>query len=101
MQHDGGHVRPVAGRIVDVVGYGSTASYFEGAPAPTLTNSTSASAGRTTAGSTPTTTPTDFAAGTPTPRNSGTVAPPPEPDPVARTIAEVQGAGATSPGTTT
>ncbi|WP_415328856.1 lamin tail domain-containing protein [Chryseobacterium sp. MMS23-Vi53] len=58
--------------IIDFVGYGSTASYFEGtfAPAPSNTTSIARLAGDTNNNG------TDFTAGTPTPKNSsnGTLA---------------------------
>ena len=84
-------------RIVDLVGYGTAATYFEGsAPTASLSNTTAAL--RALAGYTDTdNNSADFSTGAPTPRNSGNVTPPPEPDPVARTIAEVQGTGAASP----
>ena len=82
--------------IVDLVGYGSTATAFEGtAPAPGLTNSTAAT--RAGAGTDTDNNAADFTAAAPKPENSSTVTPPPPGDPVARTIEEIQGNGPTSP----
>lgn len=82
--------------IVDLVGFGN-ANFFEGTgAAPTLSNTTSAQ--RANAGYTDTNVNSaDFTAAAPAPRNGSNTAPPPEPDPEPHTIAEVQGAGATSP----
>ena len=89
-----------AGAIVDLVGYGSTATFFEGSgPAPGTTNSTSVS--RIDACVDTDQNATDFAAGAPSPANSTTtpqtctIAPPP-PNP-AETIAAIQGASHRSP----
>ncbi|MFL6679287.1 MAG: ExeM/NucH family extracellular endonuclease, partial [Burkholderiaceae bacterium] len=92
-------------QIVDLVGYGASANYAEGSPAP-APSSTSAIF-RTNGGCTDANNnATDFATGTPAPRNSlvapapcsGT-APPPPPPPVAppAAIFQIQGSGATSP----
>ena len=80
--------------IADLVGYGSTANTFEGAPTVTLTNATSAA--RSATGTDTDSNAADFAAGTPTPTPGGTVEPPdPGGDPVA--IADIQGTTDTSP----
>jgi predicted extracellular nuclease len=82
--------------VVDLVGYGSTATAFEGTgPAPGLTNTTSAT--RPAAGTDTDNNAADFTAAAPKPENSSTVTPPPPGDPVAKTIEEIQGNGATSP----
>ena len=82
--------------VVDLVGYGSTATAFEGTgPAPGLTNSTAAT--RASAGTDTDNNVADFTAAAPKPENSSTVTPPPPGDPVAKTIEEIQGNGATSP----
>ncbi len=82
--------------VVDLVGYGSTATAFEGTgPAPGLTNSTAAT--RASAGTDTDNNAADFTAAAPKPENSSTVTPPPPGDPVAKTIEEIQGNGATSP----
>src|SRR5262249_47969402 len=78
---------------VDFVGYGTSATEFEGAaPAPGLSNTTAAL--RANNGATDTdTNSTDFSAGSPNPRNSGAAPPPPT---TAR-IHDIQGASHTSP----
>ncbi len=81
--------------VVDLVGYGS-ANAFEGTgPAPTLTNSTSAS--RSAAGTDTGDNKADFVSGAPAPQNSATAPTEPPADPVAKTIEEIQGNGASSP----
>ena len=66
---------PVTPTVLDLIGYGPTATGFEGAPAPVLTNSTADL--RTPAGQDANNNSTDFVAGTPLPRNSTyTTAPP-------------------------
>src|SRR5699024_5053060 len=70
------------GEIVDTIGYGS-ATIFEGAPAQSLTNSTSASR---TDGIDTDNNAEDFTRGAPTPRNSGGGDPEPPPEPVEATI---------------
>ena len=60
-------------QIVDIVGYGPTASFSEGSPAPVLTNSTADLRGDS--GCTDTSSnASDFATGSPTPRNSAAMA---------------------------
>ncbi len=82
--------------VVDLVGYGGTATAYEGsAPAPGLTNTTAAT--RATTGTDTDNNAADFTAAAPRPENSSTVTPPPPGDPVAKTIEEIQGSGATSP----
>jgi len=82
--------------VVDLVGFGS-AAISETAPAPALTNTTSASrlAGNVDTDNNA----VDFAVGAPTPTNAGAVDPDPDPDPVVTeaTIAEIQGTGPASP----
>ena len=100
-------------QIVDLVGYGTTANFFEGAAAPAPSKTTAvlrASNGCTDTGNNA----SDFAAGTPAPRNSltapapcsgGTTPPPPPPPPPpapppappTAAIYQIQGSGATSP----
>ena len=66
---------PTGAAVIDIVGYGPTATGFEGAPAPVLTNSTADL--RTPDGQDAGNNSTDFQAGTPNPRNSTfTTAPP-------------------------
>jgi len=66
---------PSGPTVIDLMGYGPTATGFEGAPAPVLTNSTSDL--RTPDGQDANNNSTDFVAGTPNPRNSTfTTAPP-------------------------
>ncbi|HEY4288594.1 MAG TPA: choice-of-anchor J domain-containing protein [Puia sp.] len=68
-------VNPSGAAVIDIVGYGPTATGFEGAPAPILTNSTADL--RTPDGQDANNNSTDFQAGTPNPRNSTfTTAPP-------------------------
>lgn len=90
--------------IVDLVGYGG-ANYYETAPAPAASNTTSVS--RVGSGCTDTdNNSADFTSGVPTPRNTASPAsdcgvPPPPPDdcdtPATHEIAEVQGSGTASP----
>ncbi|MFS0705076.1 ExeM/NucH family extracellular endonuclease [Cellulomonas sp. 179-A 9B4 NHS] len=84
--------------VVDLVGYGASASSFAGsAPAPGTGNATSAS--RDAVGTNTADNAADFTVGAPTPTAAG--ADPgeePEPtDPTTRTIAEIQGTGPASP----
>ncbi|MBN9383337.1 MAG: choice-of-anchor J domain-containing protein [Chitinophagaceae bacterium] len=66
---------PSGPTVIDLVGYGPTATGFEGAPAPVLTNSTADK--RTPDGHDTNNNSVDFVAGTPIPRNSTfTTAPP-------------------------
>ena len=66
---------PGGAAVIDIVGYGPTATGFEAAPAPVLTNSTSDL--RTRDGQDADNNSTDFVAGVPNPRNSSfTTAPP-------------------------
>jgi uncharacterized protein len=87
--------------VRDFVGYGPTASSFEGtAPAPGLSNTTAAL--RAGDGATDTDdNAADFSAGAPNPRNSSFVPPPPPPsgcdEPATHEIAQVQGNGNTTP----
>ncbi len=87
--------------VRDFVGYGATASSFEGSgPAPGLSNTTAAL--RADDGATDTdNNAADFAAGAPNPRNSGFEPPPPPPSgcdvPATHEIAAVQGSGASTP----
>jgi uncharacterized protein len=96
-------------QIVDLVGYGSTANYAEGSPAPAPSSTTAIF--RAGNGCTDTdNNATDFVVGTPLPRNSATPLaacsgatppppPPPAPPPSAPTAAiyQIQGNGSTSP----
>ena len=90
-----------ADALVDLVGYGTTATGFEGRPAPGTTNTTSVAR---TGGDTDDNS-KDFAVGPPTPASSGVTRPEPEPEPstspceVAPTheIGAVQGTGAATP----
>jgi len=94
-------------QIVDLVGYGATASFAEGSPAPAPSGNTAilrvnggcADSNNNAA---------DFAPGTPAPRNSlvapapcsgNATPPPPPPPPAPPTVAifQIQGSGATSP----
>lgn len=78
--------------VIDLVGYGSS-STFETAAAPGLSNTTAAK--RNPAGDDTDNNSADVAAGAPDPQSSGSGQPP---TPVTeRTIAEIQGTGATSP----
>ncbi len=66
---------PNGATVIDIVGYGPTATGFEGAPAPVLTNSTSDL--RTPNGQDTQNNSIDFLAGTPLPRNSTFTTTPP------------------------
>ncbi len=58
--------------VIDIVGYGATATQYRGTgPAPTLTNTTSDS--RTTVTTAPTSNATDYLAGAPSPQGTGTL----------------------------
>ena len=84
--------------LVDMVGYGTGNNTFEGATmGANLSNSTSANRKlQTTAGDTDNNN-NDFASGAPSPQNSGSSGPV-DPQPGGeKTIAEIQGTGATSP----
>ncbi|MGH9185959.1 MAG: lamin tail domain-containing protein, partial [Acidimicrobiales bacterium] len=86
--------------VEDLVGYGTTANLFEGAPAPGLSNTTAAL--RDDGGAVDTdNNADDFTAGVPNPRNSGFEPPPPPPTgcdvPPDHEIADVQGSGDASP----
>ena len=94
-----------SGAEVDVVGYGAT-SISEGAPTPSLSNTTSAQ--RNAAGADTDDNSADFSTGAPTPKSAGgdttnpePPAPEPQPDPVEPgatvTIPEIQGTGTESP----
>lgn len=81
--------------LVDMVGYGTGNNTFEGATmSANLSNSTSA--GRKVVGVDTDNNNADFASGAPGPQNSGTPTEPP-PSGGEKTIAEIQGTGATSP----
>ena len=98
-------------QIVDLVGYGTTANFFEGSAAPAPSKTTAVF--RASNGCTDTDNNTaDFVVGTPAPRNSlsapapcsgGTTPPPPPPPappppaPPTAAIWQIQGSGATSP----
>lgn len=91
-------------QIVDLVGYGATANYAEGSPAPAPSSTTAIL--RTNGGCTDSNNnAADFATGTPAPRNSlialapcaGNTPPPPPPAPPTAAIWQIQGSGATSP----
>jgi predicted extracellular nuclease len=87
-------VAPGDASVVDLVGYGSAATVFEGSgPTATLTNTTSA--GRSPAGLDTDDNAADLTAGAPSPEGSGGT-PPAEP-PTSQTIEAIQGEGATSP----
>jgi uncharacterized protein len=77
--------------VYDLVGYGA-ANMFETAPAPGLSNTTSAS--RDAEGTDTDNNSADFTAGAPDPQNSGSEPPPPPP---VKTINEIQGAAHRSP----
>jgi 5'-nucleotidase len=81
--------------VVDLVGYGSTASSYAGtAPAPGTTNATSVS--RSAAHANTADNAADLSAGAPTPQGAGGGTTPPT-GPTAHTIAEIQGTGPASP----
>jgi uncharacterized protein len=77
--------------VYDLVGYGAT-NMFEAAPAPTLSNTTSAS--RDAVGTDTDNNSVDFTVGAPNPQNSESEPPPPPP---VKTINEIQGAAHLSP----
>jgi uncharacterized protein len=77
--------------VYDLVGYGST-NMSEAAPAPGLSNTTSAS--RDAVGTDTDNNAADFTAGAPNPQNAGSEPPPPPP---VKTINEIQGAAHISP----
>ena len=79
-------------QVVDFVGWGAANDWAGAGPAPATTNATSVS--RNSASTNTADNASDFTAGTPTPGAGST---PPPGEPVARTIAEVQGDGDTSP----
>ena len=81
--------------VVDLVGYGAANESAGGAPAPGLTNTTSASRSATHANTANNA--ADFTAGAPSPTDSSTTTEPPPPVDVGeKTIAEIQGTGAAS-----
>ena len=88
-------------QVVDLVGWGSTASAFAGsAPAPGTSNATSVSRDEDASNSADNA--ADFAAGAPTPTGLGADVDPepepePEPEPQVATIAEIQGETDASP----
>ncbi|PVG82044.1 nuclease [Nocardioides gansuensis] len=82
-----------AAGVIDVVGYGA-AVVREGSPAPALSNTTAAT--RDAARRDTDDNAADFTAASPAPHSSGVVTEPP-PGPVSKTIAEIQGTGASSP----
>src|SRR5262245_45242732 len=82
----------VADGVYDLVGYGSATNMFETAPAPGLSNTTSASRGAD--GTDTDNNSADFTASAPDPQNSGSEPPPPPP---VKTINEIQGAAHRSP----
>lgn len=79
--------------IADLVGYGSSANTYEGAPTATLTNTTSAA--RSATGTDTDSNAADLAAGAPTPTPGGPVEPTPGGDTVS--IEDIQGSTDTSP----
>lgn len=79
-------------QVVDFVGYGAANDWAGTAAAPGTSNATSVSRNSTSTNTANNV--ADFTAGTPTP---GAGTPPPPGTPVAKTIAEVQGTGSTSP----
>lgn len=83
--------------VVDLVGYGSTATSYAGtgrAPSPSATTSISRDASHTNTADNA----ADFTAGTPTPTGGGLVTvEPPAPGEDTHTIAQIQGTGTTSP----
>ncbi len=93
----GGSV-PTGAGVVDLVGFGSAAASFETAPTAGTSNTTSVARTKADADDNS----DEFTAGAPTPEGttSGPVEPPPPPPPPVPTehsIAEIQGAGATTP----
>ena len=87
-------VAPGDAAVVDLVGYGAATSFEGSAPAPGLSNTTSAS--RTAAGTDTDDNAADLTAGSPDPKGSG-ASTPPAPEPTPATIEQVQGSGSTSP----
>jgi uncharacterized protein len=82
--------------VVDIVGYGATASCFEGAgPAPGLSNTTAALRANGGCTDTDNTSP-DFAAGAPSPRNTATALDPCEPEQAPAVAASTPAPGATN-----
>jgi predicted extracellular nuclease len=81
--------------VVDLVGYGTAAAFEGTAPAPTLSNTTAAT--RAATGADTDDNKADFTSAAPDPENSSTGPTQPPGDPVAATIEQVQGPGATSP----
>ncbi len=79
-------------QVVDFVGYGGANDWAGSGAAPGTTNSTSVS--RSSTSTNTANNAADFTAGAPTPGAGST---PPPGEPVAKTIAEVQGTGASSP----
>ena len=80
--------------VVDLVGYGAATSFEGSAPAPDLSNTTSAS--RAASGADTDDNAADLTAGSPDPQGSG-ASTPPAPEPTPATIEQVQGSGSTSP----
>jgi predicted extracellular nuclease len=82
--------------LLDAVGYGTTATSFEETnTGVNLTNTTAAA--RSSVGADTDKNAPDFIEGAPDPKNSGSGPVEPPAGPVSRTIAEIQGTGATSP----
>ncbi|GAB3079077.1 ExeM/NucH family extracellular endonuclease [Pedococcus soli] len=81
-------------QVIDFVGYGTTANDYAGT-GPTVAPSNTTSVSRNATHANTANNSADFKAGAPTP--TGLETPPPPPAPVEKTIAEVQGPGATSP----
>ena len=93
--------QPVSASLVDLVGYGTTPTGFEGAPTGANLTSTTAAL-RALAGCTDTdNNASDFGVGAPAPRNSAaalvTCGGGTDPDPQAVSIPAIQGTGSTSP----
>lgn len=82
--------------LLDAVGYGTTATSFEETNTGVNLTSTTAAVRSTVGADTDKNAP-DFVEGAPDPQNSGSGPVEPPPGPVSRTIAEIQGTGATSP----
>ena len=80
------------GQVIDFVGYGTANDWAGAGATPGTTNSTSVSRNSTSTNTANNA--ADFTAGAPTPGAGST---PPPGEPVAKTIAEVQGTGDTSP----
>lgn len=84
--------------VIDFVGWGSSTTSYEGTVAAPTTNATSLA--RKSTGADSDDNAADFAAGAPTPTASGGATipdPEPTPDPVLKTIPEIQGTGPASP----